>query len=110
LKGLFRKLLTLGIRETDFEFERRFQFGKDRIEWQDRLVLGKTPLKGLWVGAELPLRYVPQSRHFQKSELDFKPLSPDPETLESARQKGAIRLTQTVSFPKAKREAKFEVE
>jgi hypothetical protein len=109
MKGFFRRLLTLGIRETDLGFERRIRFEQNRILWEDRLSFGAKKVVHLWAGAELPIRYVPQSRHFQKSELDFVPVSTSADILEQAGQKGGLVLSQEVNFPSRERLAQFHL-
>jgi len=109
LKGLFRNLLTLGVRRTSLRFERTIHFGEKEIHWKDRLDFGSTKVKGLWVGAEIPLRYVPQSRHFQKYDLRFEAGSPSDPVLDQAHAQGVLEIEQSISFPSLEKKRLFQV-
>ena len=70
LKGQIRRSLILGQRTVPVRFCRRFTFNNGKIKLTDELKLQqRVRFKSLSIGDEFFVRYVPQSRYFQKQEL-----------------------------------------
>lgn len=70
-KGLIRKLLMLGAREMPISFQRRITMDDEQVTVSTSVVLDPgTLVRKMKIGDEFHVRYVPQSRYFQKQELD----------------------------------------
>jgi SAM-dependent methyltransferase len=72
LKGCIRRTLTLGRRPIPIRFSRRLESNGDDIALIDTLSVDGGELATLSVGDEFFVRYVPQSRYFQRQELDVQ--------------------------------------
>jgi len=72
IKALIRKLLMVGARHAPLGFKRTINFQKDGLLIEDEFVLEKSAkVKDIYLGDEIPTRYVPQSRYFQQFELNI---------------------------------------
>ena len=73
LKGQIRKHLILQQRKVPIRFRRTVTFLDDELIIEDELEkTGDVQVKSLWFGDEFFVRYVPQSRYFQRQELDVE--------------------------------------
>lgn len=71
MKGLIRRLLMTKAASAPVRFARRFRFDGDAVAIEDTLLLDEgARVRRVYLGDELPIRYVPQSRYFQPQELD----------------------------------------
>ncbi len=79
IKAFIRRLLMVGARRAAIDFKRTIRLGRRTMAVEDRLTLsGRARVRDVYLGDEIPSRYVPQSRYFQSFELDVtgEPLSP----------------------------------
>jgi len=73
IKALIRKVLMVGARRAPLSFKRTIDFNREGILIEDELTLkNHLRVKDIYVGDEIPVRYVPQSRYFQGFELETK--------------------------------------
>ena len=71
LKATIRKRLILGQRALPIRFRRRIRFDGARLNIVDELQLeGPVQFRSLMLGGPFDVRHVPQSRYFQRQELD----------------------------------------
>lgn len=96
LKGTIRKMLMLGTRPVSARFRRRIQFGEDELRVDDEIAAGDTVFRTLMVGGEFFVRYVPQSRYFQRQELDVDSHILEPQQVEQLNEQGSIAISRTV--------------
>ena len=73
LKGQIRKMLIVGQRTVPIQFRRSVEIAEEELTVIDELKIDKRlKVKNLWFGDEFFVRYVPQSRYFQRQELDVE--------------------------------------
>ena len=97
LKGGIRKTLILGQRPVGILFERRLAVRPAGFELIDDVrPEGRVEIEALSVGGEFFVRYVPQSRYFQFSELETQVIPLDGSALQALRQGLALRLRRTI--------------
>ena len=71
IKALIRRILMVGARRAPMAFERSISWQDNSLTVIDKISLeGDTQVRKIYMGDELPVRYVPQSRYFQAYELD----------------------------------------
>ncbi|MDK1021364.1 MAG: hypothetical protein QGD90_06975 [Candidatus Hydrogenedentes bacterium] len=71
LKGRIRQILILDPKKGPARFSRRFRFGEDGVSLEDRMTVDATArFVALSAGGDEFVRFVPQSRFFQASELE----------------------------------------
>ena len=87
LKGAIRRNLMLGTRPVAATFTRRLQL-ETPFTLHDQLTSAGVHFHSLQVGGEFFVRYVPQSRYFQKPELSAAAYSLTPQELISLHHKG----------------------
>jgi hypothetical protein len=110
IKGLIRRLLMTRAKSEPVAFTRI-------VTWKDEPIghILKTPaihvstsirtqkvVSDLFLGDELPLRYVPQSRYFQPQELDVDGWRATPEAIDIINRDGELRLTLAYSLDAGK--------
>ena len=72
LKGTIRRVLMLGSRPVPARFRRRIRLEGETLIVEDEIALEKAlRFRSLSVGGEFFVRYVPQSRYFQRPELEI---------------------------------------
>ncbi len=97
-KGLIRKLLMLGTRPMPLRFSRSVRWHGKGVLIEDTFELDRgARVKRLNAGDEFAVRYVPQSRYFQRDELRVTGLELDKERIEKLNATGRIVLTRLVS-------------
>lgn len=91
LKGAIRRSLILGARRSRLRFVREIRIGTDGVTIEDRLG-GARPgmVTSVRLGADIPVRYVPQSRFFQPQDLADSSIEMTPEDL--LESEGAVTL------------------
>lgn len=105
LKGRIRKSLILGRRPVPCRFERTIEFREDHLTITDRLANpSRLQFRRLLLGGEVPVRYVPQSRFFQPSELQSRSEQTSPEDLKRLNAGETLQVTRTVAFSLAPEE------
>jgi len=73
IKALIRRLLMVGAKPAPINFKRVIRFSHDDLSIEDQFTLDRwTQVKKVYLGDEIPSRYVPQARYFQSFELDVK--------------------------------------
>jgi len=97
MKGNIRKVLMLGTRPLPIRFRRTIQLDPDGTPTavSDHVRLdGSARFKALSVGDEFAVRYVPQSRYFQRYELDVGGYDLSADDLRRLHQAGEITITR----------------
>lgn len=96
IKGLIRKLLMTRAETMPMRFRREINFAGDALEIHDTLTLeGGAKVRGVLLGDEIPVRYVPQSRYFQPQELDVEGTWLTPEQLSKLIAERSITITRS---------------
>jgi hypothetical protein len=73
VKALIRRLLMVGAKRAPINFKRVISFSRDHLSIEDHFTLDRwTRVNNIYLGDEIPSRYVPQSRYFQAFELDVE--------------------------------------
>ncbi len=99
LKGTIRKALILGSDSTKITFQRRLKLGEDFVQIFDRIQSNdRNGFESLSIGDEFFVRYVPQSRYFQRQELDTEGWRADQSALHELNATKTFRREVLVSF------------
>jgi hypothetical protein len=90
-------------------FKRDIKYGEDGLELVDSIEL-RIPdnFKGLMLGDEVFVRYVPQSMYFQSQELDVDGLRLDNQSINKLNQQRKIKIKRVVDYRKGLVEHKVE--
>lgn len=93
LKGKIRDVLILGQRAGPARFERRLDFEAGEVVITDEVSLDSgVRLSALSFGDDTFVRYVPQSRFFQRQELETSGYTLDPKELADLNRNETIRI------------------
>jgi hypothetical protein len=96
IKGMIRRLLMTQAEKAPLSFTRTIELQGDRILITDRLEKDEEePVQRIYVGDELPLRYVPQSRYFQPQEFDVDGWLPPEDAIQRLNRNRSLTLRQT---------------
>ena len=100
LKGQIRKSLILGQREMPLKFERNLEIQDNKIAVITDNIEMEKPVKfeSLSIGDEFFVRYVPQSRYFQRQELNIKGINLDKEQLDKLNADKKIQIVQKIDL------------
>lgn len=99
LKGRIRKTLILGRRPVPYTFTRTIEMTENALVITDELRNdGRLHFRRLFLGGEIPVRYVPQSRFFQPHELHSEGEFLPPPELERVNRGENIRRVRTISL------------
>jgi hypothetical protein len=86
-----------GTRSVPVRFHRRIQLAPGEVIVVDELQrTGDIDLTGLMFGDEFAVRYVPQSRFFQSTDLEAQGYALPPEALGAFQTTGRVRVTRRV--------------
>ena len=97
LKGAIRRMLMLGSRPVPARFRRQIQLGGETLLVKDEITLEKDlQFHSLSMGGEFFVRYVPQSRYFQRPELEIASHTLAPHLLKQLGEQKGIAITRTV--------------
>jgi hypothetical protein len=96
LKGSIRKILMLGTRPVSARFRRRIQLRGNELRVDDEIATRGTKFRTLMVGGEFFVRYVPQSRYFQRQELDAESHVLEPSQIKRLNEQGTLTISRTV--------------
>jgi hypothetical protein len=98
IKGAIRKLLMTRSGRAAARFRRTIRFEGERIVVTDRIERGGGPaFARVKIGDDVSVRYVPQSRYFQRFELGVKGSYLSGEDLERLNREGTIEITRTLT-------------
>ncbi len=101
IKGAIRRLLMTRSGAAPARFRRTVRFEGGRILVTDRISRGKGPeFSKVKIGDDFSVRYVPQSRYFQRFELSVKGSYLSPEDLERLNREGMIEITRVFDLKK----------
>ncbi len=97
MKGSIRKKLMLGAKPAPVRFRRGFTLGAAEAKFVDEIhVTGAVRCTEMSVGDDFSVRYVPQSRYFQREELDTSRYRLSPDDLELLAQSRSVKITRTM--------------
>ncbi len=100
LKGFIRKTLMLGQRPVSARFTRYIELYEEEITLRDELrVDGNGKFTALSIGDEFFVRYVPQSRYFQKQELNLGGYLLPRRALDHVNDGGALSIARRITQP-----------
>jgi hypothetical protein len=101
IKGSIRRLLMTKSGGAPSRFRREIRFVDGGMKITDRIARGGGPafLK-VKIGDDFSVRYVPQSRYFQRFELDVFGTYLSEEALERLNRQGSIEVTRTIEYRK----------
>jgi hypothetical protein len=100
IKGAIRRALMFGTRAMPIRFQRRISLRPGEATITDALrTTGDVRLTGLLFGDEHAVRYVPQSRFFQLTDLTARGYALTPEQLATFQRRGQITVTRRVAIP-----------
>jgi hypothetical protein len=97
-KGLIRRLLMTHAASEPVRFVRKIKVGAAQVELEDTIELQGVRVRRLYLGDELPIRYVPQSRYFQPQELGVTGRLLSAEELETLNTTGRLTLTRAYAL------------
>lgn len=99
IKGMIRRLLMTQAEKAPISFSRTIELQAERTVITDRLEMDEEePVRRIYIGDELPLRYVPQSRYFQPQEFDVDGWLLPPEAIRLLNQRQTLLLRQTTTL------------
>jgi len=96
IKGLIRRLLMTRAQTMPLRFRRVIQISGDELELTDTVALENCRVRRLWIGDEMPVRYVPQSRYFQPQELEIDGWEAPPEVIARLNRRGGLTIRRTI--------------
>jgi hypothetical protein len=97
MKGFIRRLLMLGNRPVAVRFRREIEIFDAKVRIQDDITLGQGQrFQSMQIGGEFFVRYVPQSRYFQRQELEIESLVFTSSMLETLNQEREIHLIREI--------------
>jgi hypothetical protein len=100
-KGWIRRLLMTKSGAARSRFRRTVRFGEGQVTVIDRIERGGGPaFKKVKIGDDFSVRYVPQSRYFQRFELGVKGSYLSPEDIERLNREGSIEIARVLDFKK----------
>jgi ubiquinone/menaquinone biosynthesis C-methylase UbiE len=99
IKGIIRRLLMLQSGRAPVLFYRDVLLGEDRLRIRDKLVfVGHRDFQTVQLGDEFFVRYVPQSRYFQRYELTTQGWFLTEEQLQRLKRERRICVERTLDF------------
>ncbi|MCB9465245.1 MAG: hypothetical protein H6682_16285 [Candidatus Eisenbacteria bacterium] len=99
IKGWIRKLLMTRSGATPIGWKRSVVFGETSFTIRDQIRLNGAPaFARATIGDEFHVRYVPQSRYFQRQELGMKGTDLSSEELARLKQRGAITIERVIDY------------
>lgn len=101
IKGSIRKLLMTKSGAAPSKFRRTIRFAPRAVTIVDRIERGGGPaFEKVKIGDDFSVRYVPQSRYFQRFELGVFGSYLSPQDLEKLNRDGAIEIARRVDLTK----------
>jgi len=101
IKGVIRKLLMTKSGAARARFRRTIRFTDGGLTVTDRIERGGGPaFVKVKIGDDFGVRYVPQSRYFQRFELDVFGAYLADGDLEKLNREGAVEIARTVEYAK----------
>lgn len=94
IKGTIRRLLVTKSSKSRISFERAFIVDEEKITITNLLQTNKK-IAALRIGGQFASRYVPQSRYFQKEELDNVYFTASRTDLETLNRNNILTITET---------------
>jgi len=99
LKGRIRKALMIGQRPTPISFHRSAIYTENTIRVNDKITLNEpVDVDSLSLGDEFFIRYVPQSRYFQRQELDVAGVPFGADQIAELNNNKKLEITREIVF------------